>query len=122
MINNLNVKLVGSHAGLSHQADGASAQGTEDIAIMRAIPNMTILIPADGIETRKMVRAAVEYDGPVYIRINRNEMPDVVPEDHEFKIGKPYVIRKGKDITVFAHGYMVFKALKAAETLEKDGI
>jgi transketolase len=121
-IGKVNVKIIGSSCGISDFGDGATHQGIEDIAIMRAIPNMTVLIPADGTETRKMVRAAVEYEGPVYIRINRNEMPDVVPEDHEFKIGKPYVIRQGKDITVFAHGYMVFKALKAAETLEKEGI
>lgn len=121
-IGKVNVKIIGSSCGISDFGDGATHQGIEDIAIMRAIPNMTVLIPADGIETRKMVRAAVEYDGPVYIRINRNEMPDVVPEDPEFEIGKPYVIRQGKDIAVFAHGYMVFKAIKAAETLEKDGI
>jgi len=121
-IGKVNVKIIGSSCGISDFGDGATHQGIEDIAIMRAIPNMTVLIPADGIETRKIVRAAVEYEGPVYIRINRNEMPDVVPEDHEFKIGKPYVIRQGKDITVFAHGYMVFKALKAAEKLEKEGI
>jgi transketolase len=121
-IGKVNVKIIGSSCGISDFGDGATHQGIEDIALMRAIPNMTVLIPADGIETRKMVRASVEYEGPVYIRINRNEMPDVVPEGHEFEIGKPYVIRKGKDITVFAHGYMVFKALKAAETLEKEGI
>jgi transketolase len=121
-IGKVNVKIIGSSCGISDFGDGATHQGIEDIAIMRAIPNMTVLIPADGIETRKIVRAAVEYEGPVYIRINRNEMPDVVPEDHKFKIGEPYVIREGKDITVFAHGYMVFKALKAAETLEKEGI
>jgi len=89
---------------------------------MRALPNMTVLSPADGIETRKMVRAAVEHDGPVYIRILRNDVPDVSNESQEFKIGKPSVIREGMDVTVFAHGYMVYKALKAAETLEKQGI
>jgi len=89
---------------------------------MRAIPNMTVLSPADGIETKKMVKACVEYDGPVYMRINRNDVPDVCDESQEFKIGVPTVIRQGKDITVFAHGYMVYKALKAAETLDKQGI
>jgi transketolase len=89
---------------------------------MRAIPNMTVLSPADGIETRKMTRAAVEYDGPVYLRIPRNDIPDVTDEKQEFKIGRPTVIREGKDIVVYAYGYMVYKALKAAETLEKEGI
>ena len=69
-----------------------------------------------------MVKAATEYEGPVYIRINRNEVPDVSDKNQEFKIGKPYVIKEGTDITVFAHGYMVYKALKAAETLQKQGI
>ncbi|MFC1739126.1 transketolase family protein [Planctomycetota bacterium] len=121
-IGKLNVKIIGSSCGISDFGDGATHQGVEDIAIMRALPNMTVLAPVDGIETRKMTRAIAEYDGPVYMRINRNEMPDVFPEDQEFKIGKMHVIREGKDITVFAHGYMVFKALMAAETLEKEGI
>ena len=121
-IGKVNVKIIGSSCGISDFGDGATHQGIEDIAIMRAIPNMTVLSPVDGIETKKMVKAAVEYDGPVYIRINRNEMPDVFPENKEFKIGKPYLMREGKDVTVFATGYMVFKALKAAEALEKEGI
>jgi transketolase len=121
-IGKVNVKIIGSSCGISDFGDGATHQGIEDIAIMRAIPNMTVLSPVDGIETRKMVKAAVEYDGPVYIRINRNEVPDVSDENEEFKIGKLYVIREGKDVTVFGHGYMVFKALKAAEALEKEGI
>ena len=121
-IGKVNVKIIGSSCGISDFGDGATHQGIEDIAIMRVIPNMTVLSPVDGIETRKMVKAAVGYDGPVYIRINRNEMPDVFPEDEEFKIGKPYLMREGSDVTVFATGYMVFKALKAAEALEKEGI
>ena len=121
-IGKVNVKIIGSSCGISDFGDGATHQSIEDVAIMRALPNMTVLAPADGIETRKMIRAIAEYDGPVYVRINRNEMPDVFGEDEEFKIGKPYVIRKGKDVTVFAHGYMVFKALMAAEALEKEGI
>ena len=121
-IGKVNVKIIGSSCGISDFGDGATHQGIEDIAIMRAIPNMTVLSPVDGIETKKMVKAAVEYDGPVYIRINRNEMPDVFDENEEFEIGKYYVIREGKDVAVFATGYMVFKALKAAEALEKEGI
>jgi transketolase len=121
-IGKVNVKIIGSSCGISDFGDGATHQGIEDIAIMRAIPNMTILSPADGIETRKVVKAAVEHEGPVYIRIPRNEVPDITGENQKFKIGKPSVIREGTDVTVFAYGYMVYKALKAAETLEKEGI
>ena len=121
-IGKVNVKIIGSSCGISDFGDGATHQSIEDIAIMRAIPNMTVMSPVDGIETRKMVRAAAEYEGPVYIRINRNEVPDVSEESQEFKIGRPSVIRQGTDVTVFAHGYMVYKSLKAAETLEKQGI
>ncbi len=118
----LNVKIVGSSAGLSDFGDGATHQSVEDVAIMRAIPNMTVLVPADGIETRKMMNKIVEYDGPVYLRINRHDLPDLFPEDQEFVIGKPYLIREGNDIVVFANGIMVSKAVEAADTLEKEGI
>jgi transketolase len=118
----LNVKIVGSSAGLSDFGDGATHQSVEDIAIMRAIPNMTVLVPADGTETRKMVRRIVDYNGPVYLRINRHDLPDLFPEDQEFMIGKPYLIREGKDIVVFANGIMVSRAVKAADELEKEGI
>lgn len=118
----VNVKIMGSSCGLSDYGDGATHQGIEDIALMRAIPNMTVLAPADGIETRKVIEAAVEYNGPVYIRVNRNEIPDVTGENDSFIIGVPSVVRQGTDIVVFANGYMVWKALRAAETLEKEGI
>jgi len=118
----LNVKIVGSSAGLSDFGDGATHQSVEDIAIMRAIPNMTVLVPADGIETRKMVKKIVEYNGPVYLRINRHDLPDLFPEEQEFIIGRPYLIRDGKDVVVFANGIMVSKALQAAEKLEEEGI
>ena len=121
-IGKTNVKIIGSSCGLSDFGDGATHQGVEDIAIMRALPNMTVLSPADGIETKKMVKAMVDYDGPVYIRILRNEVPDVTDENTEFKIGVPTVIREGTDITVFAHGYMVYKALLAAEIMQKQGV
>ncbi len=121
-IGRVNVKIIGSSCGISDFGDGATHQGIEDIAIMRAIPNMTVLSPVDGIETKKIVKASVEHEGPVYIRIPRNEVPDVSSESQEFKIGKPSVIRQGSDVTIFAHGYMVYKALKAAETLQKQGI
>lgn len=117
---NLNVKICGSSSGLSDYGDGATHQAVEDIAIMRAIPNMTVLVPADGVETINAVRAAVEKEGPVYIRINRNDVPKVFSEDIDYEIGMPCVIREGNDITVFACGVMVSKALEAAEELDKE--
>jgi transketolase len=107
---------------LSDFGDGATHQSVEDISIMRAIPNMTVLVPADGTETRKMVRKIVEYNGPVYLRINRHDLPDIFPEEQEYIIGKPYLIRDGRDAVVFANGIMVSKALQAAEMLEKENI
>ena len=118
----LNVKIVGSSAGLSDFGDGSTHQAVEDIALMRALPNMTVLVPADGNETRKMIRVITDYKGPVYVRINRNDMPDVVPDDQEFEIGKAYLLRDGRDAVIFAMGFMVSKALKAAEGLEKEGL
>lgn len=118
----LNVKIIGSSAGFSDFGDGSTHQSVEDIAIMRAIPNMTVIVPCDGIETKKVIRAVAEYKGPVYVRLSRNDIPDVFPEDIEFEIGKPYIIKEGSDIVVFAIGIMVSKALEAAKQLEKDGI
>ena len=118
----LNVKIVGSSAGLSDYGDGSTHQSVEDVAIMRAIPNMTVLVPADGIETRKMTRAMAEYHGPVYMRLNRDDLPDLFPPDQEFVIGRPYLIRDGKDAVVFANGLMVSKALEAADSLLSRGI
>jgi transketolase len=118
----LNVKIVGSSAGLSDFGDGATHQSVEDIAIMRAIPNLTVLVPADGIETKKMTRMMVQHEGPFYMRLNRHDLPDIFTEDQEFEIGKSYMIREGKDIVVFATGIMVSKALEASKILESDGI
>ena len=121
-IGKVNVKIVGSSCGLSDFSDGATHQGIEDIALMRILPDMTVLAPADGIETRKIIEAAADYQGPVYIRLNRNEIPDVTAADEIFRIGLPSVVRQGNDITVFANGYMVSVALEAASILEKEGI
>jgi transketolase len=84
----LNVKIIGSSAGLSDFGDGSTHQSVEDVAIMRAIPNMTVLVPVDGIETKKMTRKIVEHSGPVYMRLNRHDLPDLFPVDQEFEIGK----------------------------------
>jgi transketolase len=89
---------------------------------MRALPNMTVLVPADGNETRVMTRALAEYKGPVYMRITRNDLPDVMPVDSPFIAGKPHVIREGKDCAVFANGQMVSLALEAAEIVAAEGI
>jgi transketolase len=118
----LNVKIVGSSSGLSDFGDGSTHQAVEDAAIMRSIPNMTVLVPCDGIETRKMTRAMARYHGPVYMRLNRDDMPDLFPEEEEYVIGKPYVIRQGSDGVVFANGIMVSKAVEAAEALSALGV
>ena len=116
----LNVKLCMSHAGVSVGEDGASHQCLEDLALMRVIPGMTVLCPADATETRKAVFAATELDGPVYIRLARLATP-VFEEDYPFEIGKANVLREGSDVAVFATGLMVSEALEAAELLEAQG-
>lgn len=121
-IGKLNVKIVGSSTGLSDFGDGSTHQAVEDAAIMRAIPNMTVLVPVDGIETEKMVHAVADYHGPVYIRINRNDLPDLFPENQDYQIGRFYTIREGTDAVVFANGVMVSKAVQAAETLAAEGV
>jgi transketolase len=118
----LNVKIVGSSGGLSDYGDGATHQSVEDLSIMRSIPNMTVIIPVDALETRKVVRAAIDHEGPVYIRISRNDMPVITKKDDTFEIGKIYKIADGSDVAIFANGLMVGVALKAVSSLEKQGI
>ncbi|HWT27022.1 MAG TPA: transketolase C-terminal domain-containing protein [Mobilitalea sp.] len=117
-IGKLNVKICGSSSGMSDFGDGATHQAVEDIAIMRAIPNMTVICPADANETVQAVKAVVDMVGPCYIRLNRNDYENVTPEDKPFEIGMPSVLKDGKDIVVFAIGIMVRKALEAAEELK----
>ena len=117
----LNVKLCMSHAGVSVGEDGASHQCIEDLALMRVIPGMTVLCPADAKETRKAVFAAAEMEGPVYIRLARLATP-VPEEDRPFEIGKANVLRDGKDVAVFGRGLMVSEEEKAAELLATEGI
>ncbi len=121
-IGRLNVKVVGSSAGLSDCGDGATHQSVEDLAIMRAIPNMTVLAPADGIETRKMTEALVAHHGPAYLRLGRENMPDVTREDEPFELGRPSILRDGRDAVVFACGVMVWRALEAAAHAAADGL
>ncbi len=117
-IGKLNVKICGSSSGLSDFGDGATHQDIEDMAIMRAIPNMVVLCPADGNETVRAVEAMAAYNGPCYIRLNRNNYDNVTPEDKPFVIGQPYIVREGNDVVVFACGIMLPYALDAAEALK----
>ncbi len=121
-IGKVNVKIVGSSSGLSDFGDGATHQSIEDVALMRAIPNMTVLAPMDGNETRAMTRWAASYDGPVYLRLNRNDMPEYFPTDGTFTPGKPQLVRDGRDAVVFAQGIMVSRAMAATELLAQRGI
>ena len=117
----LNVKLCMSHAGVSVGEDGASHQCLEDLALMRVIPGMTVICPADATETRKAVFAAAEMEGPVYIRLARLATP-VFEEDYPFEIGRANVLREGTDVAVFATGLMVSETLKAADLLAAQGV
>ncbi len=119
---NLNVRIVGSSCGLSDAGDGATHQSIEDIAIMRAIPNMTIVVPVDAEETRKVVRASLRHQGPIYIRISRSSLPLLTDPNTEFEIGKMLCLAEGTDITIFATGIMVFQALQAREMLSQKNI
>lgn len=119
----LNVKIGATHAGISVGEDGATHQCLEDLALMRVIPGMVVISPADDIEARAAVRAAYEYEGPVYLRFGRLAVPVINDRsDYHFEIGKGYVVRKGSDVTIFATGLEVDAALQAAELLEKEGI
>ena len=117
-IGRLNVKIVGSSAGLSDFGDGSTHQSVEDIAIMRAIPGMTVICAADANQIVSATRAIAAYSGPVYMRVNRNEYENVTAENAPFEIGKLSVLREGTDIALFATGYMVGVALKAADALK----
>ena len=119
----LNVKIGATHAGISVGEDGATHQCNEDIALMRTIPGMVILNPADDVEAKACVKAAYEYNGPVYLRFGRLAVPVINDrEDYKFEIGKGVVLREGKDVTIVATGLCVSSALEAAEKLAADGI
>lgn len=119
----LNVKIGGTHAGITVGEDGASHQCNEDIALMRGIPGMVVICPSDGVEARAAVLAAAEYVGPVYLRFGRSPIPLFNERpDYKFEIGKGIVLKEGKDVTVVATGVCVYEALQAAEELAKEGI
>lgn len=117
----LNVKICGSSAGLSDYGDGSTHQSIDDIAIMRVLPNMQVFTPADSAETGRILKYMAETEGPMYIRLNRNPLPDVT-EGQEFEPGLVYTLRDGREAAVFACGVMVSIALEAAELLEKEGV
>ncbi len=117
-IGKLNVKICGSSAGCSDFGDGATHQSIDDIAYMRVIPNMQVIVPADANEAVEATRYMAESKGPVYMRLNRNDYPNVTEEGEPFVLGQPTVLREGTDVCVFACGVMVGKALEAAEALE----
>ena len=118
----LNVKIGATHGGISVGEDGASHQCCEDFGLMRTIPGMVVMSPADDVEAKAMVRAAYEHVGPVYMRFGRAAVPVVHGEDFKFEIGKGEVLRDGTDVAIIANGLMVYEALVAAEELAKDGI
>ncbi|MBQ6403668.1 MAG: transketolase family protein [Oscillospiraceae bacterium] len=119
---NLNVKIACSHGGLTPANDGASHQAIEDMGILRTIPNMTVCMPADAVAARKLVRAAAETYGPVYLRFTRDAVPVIYDDSAEFTLGKANLLRDGKDIAILANGDTVHLALKAAEQLAAEGI
>ena len=118
----LNVKFACSHGGVTPANDGASHQGIEDMGVLRTIPNMTVIMPADYNSTKKLLRAVAEADGPMYIRFTRDAIPVVYDEDQEFEIGKAVKLREGKDVAIIANGDTVHLALKAADLLAAEGI
>jgi len=117
-----NVKLIGGYAGLSDYKDGPTHFGINDIALMRAMPNMVVITPADNVEAARMVRALGEHDGPAYMRVSRAVVPDVFDDSYEAQIGKGITLRSGSDVTLVGTGVMVARCLKAADALAKQGV
>lgn len=118
----LNVKLVASHGGVTVGEDGPTHHATEDIALMRVLPYMTVIVPADYFETKKVIEKIVEHEGPCYVRLARPKFPVIFDESYEFEIGKGKIVREGSDATIIAMGITLFHSLMAAEELEGDGI
>ena len=117
-----NVKIASSHAGITLGEDGATHQTMEDLALMRALPGMVVINPCDFNQTKNATIAAAKYDGPVYLRFGRPNVPNFTPENEEFVIGKAQILNEGKDVTIVACGHLVWEALQAAEALEAEGI
>jgi transketolase len=118
----LNVKIIGAYIGLFVGMNGATHQALEDVAIMRAIPNMVVVEPVDGLETEEIVKFAVNYNGPMYLRIGRDVMPSIMPSDYKFQLGKSATIKDGSDVAIISCGAIFDEVLSAALLLEKKGI
>ncbi len=117
-----NVKIIGTHGGITVGEDGATHQALEDISLMRGLPNMTVIVPADCNECEQAIEFAAEHDGPVYIRIARNNLPDIYPHDYKFNPFKAVILKEGKDVTLVSNGDVLAEAYRAAEILETKGI
>jgi transketolase len=120
--NNQNVKIIGAHAGISVGPDGATHQALEDLALMRSLPNMIVVVPADYEQTKKATKAIAAYNGPAYMRFARNKTEQMTTTKTPFKIGKAQILKDGKDVALIGAGPMVFECLKAAEKLKEKGI
>ena len=119
---NLNVKICGSGCGFSDFGDGSTHQALEDVSLMRGLPNMTIIVPADAVEAKKAVEAALKIKGPVYLRINRVDTPIITSPENDLTIGRPYLLKDGTDFVIFSNGIMLHKSLEAANALAETGI
>ena len=119
---NVNVKIVASHAGITVGEDGGSHQSVEDIALMRVLPHMTVIVPADGPETQQAIEAVAAHTGPCYVRVGRNKVPTLFGDDYRFRIGKAHVFNEGRDAAIIATGLMVAESLKARDLLKAEGI
>lgn len=119
---NLNVKLVATHSGITVGEDGASHQSLEDVALMRVLPNMTVIVPSDALETKQAIYAVANYHGPVYVRLGRSKVPFVMPEGYTFQMGRAFTFHTGKHANIVAMGIMVSAALEAAKILADEGI
>lgn len=117
-----NVKLVGAYAGLSDFKDGSTHHSITDVAMMRSLPNMTIIVPADSTEAKKMVPLAAQYPGPLYLRLSRADMPAIFNDSHTVEIGKGVTVFDGQDVTIIANGHLLSRSLEAAERLKQKGI
>ncbi len=118
----LNVKIVATHSGVTVGEDGGSHQSVEDISLMRSIPGMTVIVPADAVETEKVIQEVAKYNGPVFVRLGRMKVPVVFDDDYTFRIGKAAMIKDGTDVSIIATGLMVAKAIEAGELLSAKGI
>ena len=121
-INNVPVKIMGCHAGISVGPDGATHQALEDVALMRVMPNMTVIVPCDALEAEKATLAIAQTKGPTYLRLGREKSPVITTADTPFRVGKAEVFRQGRDVAIIACGILVYQALQAAEELAKHGI